>query len=369
MIRCSDSARGIAAALAAGAAVINMSYGSDAYCRAEHEQLQRAVRGGVIAVAAAGNEFADGNPLEYPATLPHVLTVAATARDDRATGFSSASSAVDLSAPGLGIVTGVAAAFDADGTPDGYAALDGTSFSAPMVAAAVAWVRAARPELSPYQVAQVVRLGARDVGAAGWDADTGFGVLTLAGALARTAPQNDLAEPNDEFGLVNGRTFGRPAPLAFSGARRSLAAVLDRFEDPADLYRVRIPARTRVRISGRADLRRSRPLPLRPARNALLPGPLRDRALRAPRRGPGGGAARPQPQPPCAHGLRRGGHPAGRPHPRRGLPAHDPAAVAACPTGSWCAYCASARSPVPSSASGVGTCGLSRRYHSASSAA
>ncbi len=200
-------------------------------------------------MAAAGNEFADGNPLEYPATLPHVLTVAATARDDRATGFSSASAAVDLSAPGIGIVTGVAAAFDADGTPDGYAALDGTSFSAPMVAAAVAWVRAARPELSPYQVAQVVRLGARDVGAAGWDADTGFGVLTLAGALARTAPQNDLGEPNDEFELVNGRAFGRPAPLSFSGARRSLTAVLDRFEDPADLYRVRIPARTRVRIT------------------------------------------------------------------------------------------------------------------------
>ena len=369
VIRCSDSARGIAASLAAGAAVINMSYGSDAYCRAEHEELQRAVRAGVVAVAAAGNEFADGNPLEYPATLPHVLTVAATARDDRATGFSSASAAVDLSAPGIGIVTGVAAAFDADGTPDGYAALDGTSFSAPMVAAAVAWVRAARPELSPYQAAQVVRLGARDVGAAGWDADTGFGVLTLAGALARSAPQNDLAEPNDEFELVNGRAFGRPVPLVFSGARRSLTAVLDRFEDPADLYRIRIPARTRVRVTCRADLRRSRPLPLRPARDALLPGPLRDRALGAPWRGPGGGAARPQPQPAGADGLRRGGHPAGRPHPRRGLPAHDPAALAAWPTGSWCAYCASARSPVPSSASGVGTCGLSRRYHSASSAA
>ena len=33
------------------------------------------------------------------------------------------------------------------------------------------------------------------------------------------------------------------------------------------------------------------------------------------------------------------------------------------------AHCASARSPVPSRASGVGTSGLSRRYHSASSAA
>ena len=44
--------------------------------------------------------------------------------------------------------------------------MSGTSFSSPMVAAAVAWVRAARPELTPFQAAQVVRLGARDVGAA-----------------------------------------------------------------------------------------------------------------------------------------------------------------------------------------------------------
>jgi len=44
-----------------------------------------------------------------------------------------------------------------------------------------------------------------------------------------------------------------------------------------------------------------------------------------------------------------------------------------CPAGAGAgagfAHCASARSPVPSSASGVGTKGLSRRYHSASSAA
>ena len=52
-------------------------------------------------------------------------------------------------------------------TKDGFAQLDGTSFAAPMVAAAIAWVRAARPELTPFQAAQVVRLGARDVGAAG----------------------------------------------------------------------------------------------------------------------------------------------------------------------------------------------------------
>ena len=34
-------------------------------------------------MAAAGNEFEEGNPLEFPASLPHVVTVAATTPDDK----------------------------------------------------------------------------------------------------------------------------------------------------------------------------------------------------------------------------------------------------------------------------------------------
>ena len=52
---------------------------------------------------------------------------------------------MDLSAPGVGILTAVPPALDTDGVQDGYQAMDGTSFSAPMVSAAMAWVRAARP--------------------------------------------------------------------------------------------------------------------------------------------------------------------------------------------------------------------------------
>ena len=43
----------------------------------EYVALQFAVARGIVPVAAAGNEFAEGNPLEFPASLPHVLTVAA----------------------------------------------------------------------------------------------------------------------------------------------------------------------------------------------------------------------------------------------------------------------------------------------------
>ncbi|CAA9479404.1 MAG: hypothetical protein AVDCRST_MAG65-1353 [uncultured Solirubrobacteraceae bacterium] len=247
-IRCSDSSSNINRAVSAGAAVINMSYGSASPCFAEYEQLQRATRAGVTLVAAAGNELAAGNPLEFPASLPHVLTVAAVGADLRATYFSNANAAVDLSAPGEGILTAVPPAYDRDGRRDGYEAVDGTSFSAPMVSAAAAWVRAQRPELTPDQVAQVVRLGARDVGRRGWEPSTGFGVLSVEGALRRKAPPEDPAEPNDGIVWVDGRAFGAPARPLWRGrgvARRF--GLLDRFEDPIDVFRVVVPARSSAR--------------------------------------------------------------------------------------------------------------------------
>src|SRR4051794_29156079 len=162
-LTCSASAGGVRSAIRDGAAVINMSYGSQSLCRAEYNAIQLAVRRGIVPVAAAGNEFAEGNPLEFPASLPHVLTIAAVNARMTASSFSNANPAVDLSAPGESIMTAVPVALDTeDGSQDGYMRLNGTSFSAPMVSGAVAWIRAARPDLSPDQVAQVVRLSARD---------------------------------------------------------------------------------------------------------------------------------------------------------------------------------------------------------------
>jgi len=248
-ITCADSSRAIAGALRVRAAVINMSYGSPAKCVAEEQQIQRAIRAGAVPVAASGNELEQGNPLEFPASLAHVVTVGAIGPDDKPTRFSNESASVDLAAPGIQILTGVPAAFDPDGNRDGFAFVAGTSFSAPMVAAAVAWVRAARPELTPGQVAQVIRLGARDVGAPGYEPATGFGVLSLAGALSFAAPADDPLEPNDDIRYVSGRAFKRAAAPIFDGRASSIAATTDAAEDPIDLYRVKIRARRKVRLA------------------------------------------------------------------------------------------------------------------------
>jgi subtilisin family serine protease len=238
-ISCTDSARQIAEAVRRRVSVINMSYSASRPCFAEYEQLQRATASGVALVAAAGNEFEAGNEPQYPASLPHVVTVTAVGADLRSSYFSNANAAVDLAAPGEGILTAVPLDHDPDDT----------RFAAPMVAAALTWVRAARPRLSVDQAVQVVRLSARDLDREGYDANTGFGLLQVGAALTAPAPARDPGEPNEDIRWIDGsRVRGNERPLYRSGRSATVTAVADRYEDPRDVYRVVVPARGRLAL-------------------------------------------------------------------------------------------------------------------------
>jgi hypothetical protein len=119
-----------------------------------------------------------------------------------------------------------------------------------MVSAAVAWIRAARPGLAPDQAAQVVRLSARDLGPKGWDRDTGYGLLNVGKALKAHAPRHDPLEPNDNIVWVDGRALGAPSTPIYRGKGATrLKALLDAYEDPRDVYRVRIPGHGRARVT------------------------------------------------------------------------------------------------------------------------
>ncbi|MEZ5102190.1 MAG: S8 family serine peptidase [Thermoleophilia bacterium] len=230
------------AATAAGPGVINLSLGGPGFSRALHEATLRAFAGGSLIVAAAGNEFLDGNPIIYPANYPHVLTVAATDKRDDHSVFSSSSTAVDLAAPGEAIPVAVPRAFE----PSGYAVFDGTSFSSPIVAAAAAWVWTVRgPSLDRTQVFDLMRYSARDIAAKGFDERTGFGLLDLGTALVRPIPALDPFEPNDDVDQVRaGGVFAEAKPVLV-GRRIQATRVLARLdidEDPDDVYRVVVPA-------------------------------------------------------------------------------------------------------------------------------
>jgi hypothetical protein len=239
---------GIVVAAGSGPGVINLSLGSPGYVRLLEDAVLLAVARGSLVVAASGNDFMRGNPITYPANLPHVLTVASTSRADASSAFSSASLGVDLAAPGEAIPVAVPPASAAPDFP--YAFVDGTSFSAPLVAGSASWVWTARPTLDNTQLFDLLRWSARDVEARGWDEHTGFGILDVAAALAAPAPPADWREPNDDVDHVRANGLFRSAatPLTRPGKRSAtLRARLDLSEDPEDVYRVWVPARSKVR--------------------------------------------------------------------------------------------------------------------------
>jgi hypothetical protein len=130
---------GFAAASRAGPSVVNMSFGGAQASRADYEAIVSTFADGSLPVAAAGNEYQEGNTTSYPAAYPHVLTVAATDQTGAPASFSSSGPHVDLAAPGVAIP--VQDARD----PRAYYPVDGTSFAAPIVSAAAAWVMTRRP--------------------------------------------------------------------------------------------------------------------------------------------------------------------------------------------------------------------------------
>jgi subtilisin family serine protease len=234
---------GLSAATRHGRTVINISGGFLGFDALLEQGIDRALSRGAIVVAAVGNDRQSGNRGFVPASLPHVLTVGATDQSDHVAFFSNRSSALDLAAPGVAMPVAVPTFYAASG----YTTFDGTSFSAPLVAGAAAWVWTARPELDPTQLGDVMRNSSRDVGAKGWDPDTGFGILSIPAALAAKVPAKDPQEPNDDINLV------RPHAITAGGTRLStparLHATLNMTKDPEDVYRVWVPARMRITAS------------------------------------------------------------------------------------------------------------------------
>ncbi len=318
--------------------------------RCSRDAVLLAFRAGSLVVAAAGNDGIEGSPREYPAAYPHVLTVGATTESGRVAVFSTLGPFVDLAAPGARI--DVAEPLSNE-NQTGYDDASGTSFSAPMVAGAAAWVWTTRPAIDNTQLFEIMRLSAVDFGASGFDAASGYGLLNIPRALGFRTPPRDPQEPNEDpdqiepHGLFASGTSPMTSPAHPAG---TISARVDRNEDPVDLYRVWVPPRRAIRASctGSVALRLLRPgtegeaaacAREREARRRRLPEPrgakaatstsrsARDRADDRVQRAPHGRStvaavhstrARPGAPRACAHGrglARRGNGRRSRPRP------------------------------------------------------
>jgi Subtilase family len=243
-----EAVLGISTAAQHCPAVINLSFGG----RSPTPELQNAIltaaHNGCLVVAAAGNDGDRGNPVEYPAAYPHVFSVGATDQNDAPAAFTSSGVWIDVAAPGMDVTVAVPLSHSSSG----FAIEDGTSFAAPLVSAAAAWVWTARPTLTASQVAQILRDTARQVSPDRFDLQTGYGVLNIAAALTAPTPPSDPSEPNDDIVQVRpGALFpaGEPPLTTASRPSNRIAGTLLQTDDPRDLYRIWVPPHRVVRVA------------------------------------------------------------------------------------------------------------------------
>ena len=161
----SDIALGIAYAADNGARVINLSLGGAEDSQTLRSAVDYARSRGALVVAATGNT---GGAVLYPAAYDPVLAVAATDASDQVAYFSNRGPQVDVAAPGVDI-------YSTWPWVTGYFTKSGTSMAAPHVSGVAALIWARWPGLSADMVAGDITRTALDVGAPGWDVDTGWG--------------------------------------------------------------------------------------------------------------------------------------------------------------------------------------------------
>jgi subtilisin family serine protease len=163
--------------------VLNLSLGGDRD-ESELNVLRDVISAGVVVVAAMGNEFEEGNPIEYPAAMAEVCAVGATDQLDRRAEFSNTGPHVDLVAPGVEILSTTPTYRYADGRRR-YDSWDGTSMAAPHVAAAAALLAARHPAWTPAKIVSRLKQSADKVPGqrSRRDGEFGAGRLNIEAAL------------------------------------------------------------------------------------------------------------------------------------------------------------------------------------------
>ncbi len=184
----SGLARGILAAVDAGARVVNISASAFAPSQPLRSAVDYAVAHDVLLVASASNEAQRGNPQAYPAAYPEVIGVGAIGPDGRRTSFSEVGSSVDLVAPGSDIIS-----LSRGGT--GHLTDSGTSYSTPFVAGTAALVRAYYPNLSAAQVTHRLETTADRPPGTVPDPQVGWGVVNPYRAVTTVLPEEYGAGP------------------------------------------------------------------------------------------------------------------------------------------------------------------------------
>ena len=173
--------------------VVNNSWGFPQLldqCYLEFATDIQVLKAAGIAVAfSAGNKGPAGSSSESPANNPEGFAVGAVdsaynvaSTSGRGPSACSGTLYPEVVAPGVNVRT---ADLTSGGLfPDSYVSVSGTSAAAPHVAGALALLRGAYPGVSVTELEQSLQDSAMDIGQAGADNDSGFGLVDVVAASA-----------------------------------------------------------------------------------------------------------------------------------------------------------------------------------------
>ena len=182
-----------------GVNVVNMSFGDGVNSPMLRDAVLFAASMNVILIASAGNTGTTSR--QYPAGYDNVIAVGSTNEEDRRSPFSSTGSLVALCAPGERIAT--------TAVNSRYRTVNGTSFSAPYVAAAAAMMIEQSSTISSAEIRGTLQERSLDLGERGWDIFYGAGRIQVDAALQSVARTSfRISSPTNEMEID-----ARTAPL------------------------------------------------------------------------------------------------------------------------------------------------------------
>jgi subtilisin family serine protease len=172
--------RGIDFANTKAARAINLSVGGP-QDKLVTRLVNEAVKRNIVVVAAAGNDGQKGQP-RYPAALDNVLAVTAVDADRQLYRDATRGKFVDVSAPGVEIVS--------LGPGTRLPISSGTSFAAAYVTGTIALLLEQRGSFTPMELQTALEKAARDLGTPGKDEEFGSGLVDICQTMEQLNPPN-----------------------------------------------------------------------------------------------------------------------------------------------------------------------------------